>query len=163
MSNITGKSLVAGQWVAPDGRVFPSFNPYTGTPFNAFHECTEREVDDALRAAQRAWQHMRGLDGQTIGALLDAVADEIEALTRAHFRSLGMSLMETASAWWRGDEFINLLATMEGAEHVHRAVEQGRGAARRLVAGLGRRAGRGGRGGGGAAGGRRRRLGLSGK
>ncbi|MEJ2384237.1 MAG: aldehyde dehydrogenase (NADP(+)) [Xanthomonadales bacterium] len=90
MSNITGKSLVAGQWVAPDGRVFPSFNPYTGTPFNAFRECTEREVDDALRAAQRAWQHMRGLDGQTIGALLDAVADEIEAL--------GEDLLDTCDA-----------------------------------------------------------------
>ncbi len=54
--------------------------------------------------------------------------DEVEALTRAHFRSLGMSLMETASAWWRSDAFIAPLATMEGAEHVQRAVQQGRGA-----------------------------------
>jgi len=55
-------------------------------------------------------------------------ADEVEALTRAHFRSLGMSLLETASAWWRSDAFIARLATIDGAEHVHRAVEQGRGA-----------------------------------
>ena len=77
---ITGRSFVAGQWLEPAGDVFQSFNPRTGEAFNHFRECTEREVDDALLAAKRAWQRMRGLDGVAIGGLLDAVADEIEAL-----------------------------------------------------------------------------------
>ncbi|MEJ2603970.1 MAG: lipid A biosynthesis acyltransferase [Gammaproteobacteria bacterium] len=54
--------------------------------------------------------------------------DDVDALTRAHFRSLGMSLFETAIAWWRSDRFIMPLATIEGAEHVQRAVDAGRGA-----------------------------------
>ncbi len=58
----------------------------------------------------------------------DKPPDEVQALARAHFRSLGMSLFETAIAWWRSDAFILPLATIEGAEHVHRAVEAGQGA-----------------------------------
>ena len=90
MTRITGKSLIAGRWVAPEGRAFHSFNPYTGESFNAFHECTQREVDDALEAAAQAWQRMRALDGTAIGDLLDALAEEIEAL--------GDELLETCDA-----------------------------------------------------------------
>ena len=90
MSTSTGKSFVAGQWVAPAGRAFQSFNPCRGESFNRFHACTEREVDVALQAASEAWQQLRGRDGAAIGALLEAVADEIEAL--------GDDLLDTCDA-----------------------------------------------------------------
>lgn len=90
MSSITGKSFVAGQWVTPAGRVFQSFNPCSGESFNHFHECTEREVDTALQAASEAWQQLRDLDGAAVGALLEAVAEEIEAL--------GDELLDTCDA-----------------------------------------------------------------
>ena len=90
MSSITGKSFVAGHWVAPDGAGFQSFNPYSGEPFNHFCECTQAEVDAALQAAERAAPRLRARDGAAIGELLDAVASEIEAL--------GDELLDTCDA-----------------------------------------------------------------
>ncbi len=54
-------------------------------------------------------------------------AGEVDELTREHFASLGMSLMETAIAWWRSDDFILPRMRIEGSEHVQRAVAEGRG------------------------------------
>jgi NADP-dependent aldehyde dehydrogenase len=88
--NITGKSFVAGQWVQPAGGVFQSFNPRNGETFNRFTDCGPAEVDAALQAAAAAALAMRDLDGGAIGSLLDAVADEIEAL--------GDELLETCDA-----------------------------------------------------------------
>lgn len=90
MTIITGKSFIAGQWVSPAGKVFHSFNPYTGEASNSFKSCGAGEADAALAAARQAYAEMRNIDGHSIAGLLEAVADEIEAL--------GDQLLETCDA-----------------------------------------------------------------
>mgnify|MGYP001544571765 CR=1 FL=1 len=80
MTTITGQSFIAGQWVSPAGKVFHSFNPYTGETFNSFNSCGADEVDAALAAARQAYGEMRAMCGGSISDLLEAIADEIEAL-----------------------------------------------------------------------------------
>lgn len=77
---ISGKSFIAGRWVEGAGRAFHAFNPRSGESFNRFTACGPDEVDAAMRAAAGAALEMRALDGAAVGALLDAVADAIEAL-----------------------------------------------------------------------------------
>ena len=57
---------------------------------------------------------------------LDATARE--RLLSAHFRSLGISMFETAIAWWSSDARLRRLARVEGIEHLQRALEGGHGA-----------------------------------
>lgn len=90
MTSISGQSLVAGEWLMPAGAEFKSFNPYTGEYFNSFRSCGDEEIEQAMAAASEACQAMRGMDGKTIGAFLEVVADEIEAL--------GDDLLETCDA-----------------------------------------------------------------
>ena len=80
MSDITGKSFVAGEWVSPAGKSFQSFNPYTQESFNEFTSCGAEEISSATSAAAKAFQQMRNMDGKTLGKFLSTVADEIEAL-----------------------------------------------------------------------------------
>src|SRR5262245_9511547 len=51
-----------------------------------------------------------------------------ERLLSAHFRSLGISIFETAMAWWSSDARIRRLAPVEGLEHLERALQGGHGA-----------------------------------
>jgi KDO2-lipid IV(A) lauroyltransferase len=55
-------------------------------------------------------------------------ADERQRLLRAHFRSLGIGLFETAISWWSSDERIRKLVTLEGEEHLQAALALGKGA-----------------------------------
>jgi len=43
------------------------------------------------------------------------------------FESLGMSLIETATALWRGERFFENLGTLQGLENIEKAREQGKG------------------------------------
>jgi len=54
--------------------------------------------------------------------------DEREQLLNRHFRNLGMSLMETAMAWWYSDARIIKLTQVDGIEHLEQALTQGQGA-----------------------------------
>ena len=87
---ITGKSFIACQSVNPAGKAFNSFNPYTGESFNSFNSCGAEEIEAALAAARQAYADMGSMDGSAIAGLLEAVADEIEAL--------GDALLETCDA-----------------------------------------------------------------
>lgn len=49
-------------------------------------------------------------------------------MVRAHFRSLGLALFETALSWWGSDRRVKKLARIEGLEHLKRATAQGKGA-----------------------------------
>ncbi|NNL05188.1 MAG: aldehyde dehydrogenase (NADP(+)) [Xanthomonadales bacterium] len=80
MTTISGHSYIAGEWVTPGGAAFYSLDPRDEAPGQGFRSCEKMEVDRALTAAERAYTHMRTLDGRTIAAFLKAVADEIEAL-----------------------------------------------------------------------------------
>ena len=57
---------------------------------------------------------------------IDAVARE--RVLAEHFRSLGISLFETAIAWWGSDQRVRGLTELEGAEHLERALRHGHGA-----------------------------------
>ena len=48
-------------------------------------------------------------------------------MTRQHFESLGMGVIELGMAWWCSDRQINKLITVTGIEHMHSALEQGKG------------------------------------
>lgn len=52
---------------------------------------------------------------------------ERERVLRAHFRSVGMTLCETALAWWTPGDRMLALAQIEGLEHIDRARAAGRG------------------------------------
>ena len=52
---------------------------------------------------------------------------ERERLLNAHFRSVGMSLLETALAWWSPNARIIRLTRIEGLEHLELARAQGKG------------------------------------
>lgn len=52
---------------------------------------------------------------------------ERDALARAHFESLGASLMEMALGRWASDRKLEKLTTVTGTEHVNAAFEQGHG------------------------------------
>jgi KDO2-lipid IV(A) lauroyltransferase len=55
-------------------------------------------------------------------------AEEREALLDRHFESLGIGMLESAMTWWSRDERINALSRVEGLEHLHAVLAQGRGA-----------------------------------
>jgi len=80
MISITGQSFIAGQWLRPKGDSFQSFNPYESVSMYDFSSCGPKEVEQACRAAESAFQDYRRLDGDTVGAFLESVADAIEAL-----------------------------------------------------------------------------------
>jgi KDO2-lipid IV(A) lauroyltransferase len=60
--------------------------------------------------------------------LPEFAAEARERLLAAHFRSLGISLFETAIAWWSSDVRIRRLTELEGMEHLDRALKAGHGA-----------------------------------
>lgn len=80
MLEITGKSSIAGQWIAPEGPSFQSFNPYTKSRTYEFSSCGDDEIAQAARAAASAFQIYRNLGGKAVGRFIDTIADEIEAL-----------------------------------------------------------------------------------
>ncbi|HEY8538761.1 MAG TPA: hypothetical protein VIL28_07830, partial [Steroidobacteraceae bacterium] len=53
--------------------------------------------------------------------------EQREAILRAHFRSLGIGLFETAMSWWSSDERIRKLSTMSGTENLEAALAKGKG------------------------------------
>ncbi|MBT8056580.1 MAG: hypothetical protein KJO72_06525, partial [Gammaproteobacteria bacterium] len=63
MTTISGHSYIAGEWVTPGGAAFYSLDPRDEAPGQGFRSCEKMEVDRALTAAERAYTHMRTLDG----------------------------------------------------------------------------------------------------
>lgn len=79
--DLHGCQIIAGRAVAGGTVTFHGRNPATGeetTP--PVHEATSVEVDQALRAADAAFEDYRQLGGERIGAFLEAVAGEWMAL-----------------------------------------------------------------------------------
>jgi len=80
MIEINGQSCIAGNWITPPGETFQSFNPYSKESMYSFASCGSSEIEQAARVAESAFQEYRKLDGKSIGAFLNTIADEIEAL-----------------------------------------------------------------------------------
>ena len=53
---------------------------------------------------------------------------ERERLLQKHLESVGMALVETAISWWTPTERLRPLLQIEGLEHLHAALQKGRGA-----------------------------------
>lgn len=87
---ITGHHLIAGREAAPSGHTFTPVNPSTSAALEPpFGDATHAEADEALQAADSAFDALRLASPETRAALLDAIADEImalgdELLERAH-------------------------------------------------------------------------------
>ena len=73
---LTGKHLIAGQWVGGD-TTFKS-SPATGAPLT-FCVGTPAHVDAAVQAAEAAFPSYSALTREQRAAFLDRIADEIEA------------------------------------------------------------------------------------
>lgn len=73
---LTGRHLIAGEWVAGDATFASS--PATGTP-HRFSVGTPAHVDAACRAAEKAFWSYSALTRETRARFLERIADEIEA------------------------------------------------------------------------------------
>ena len=73
---LTGKHLIAGQWVAGDSTFLSS--PATGDAL-AFATGTPAHVDAAVQAAEAAFPSFSALTREARAAFLERIADEIEA------------------------------------------------------------------------------------
>ena len=86
-----GHHLIAGRRQAEAPPTLRATDPSTGSPLEPpFAEATAAEVDRALALAEAAFEADRGRPAEHRAALLDAIADEIEAL--------GEALVERATA-----------------------------------------------------------------
>lgn len=87
---LTGNHLIAGREAAPHGHTFNAVNPTTSEKLEpAYGDASHAEADEALQAAEAAFDALRLATPETRAALLDAIADEITAmgdalLERAH-------------------------------------------------------------------------------
>ncbi len=88
---LTGHHLIAGRETRSDHSPFQAANPATGEKLEpAFSEATAAMADEALRAADGAFDALRTADSETRAAFLESLAEEILAL--------GDALLERAHA-----------------------------------------------------------------
>jgi len=96
------KMLIDGEWVAAsDGAAFESFNPTTGKVWATIPEATAQDVDRAVRAADRAFNHgawpaMTATQrGHCLRRLADLLQEQSEALGTVETIDTGKLLKET--------------------------------------------------------------------
>lgn len=78
---LTGHHLIAGREVTADHSPFQALNPATNQKLDtSFGEGTAELADEALQAADSAFDALRTAPAETRAALLDHLADEIMAL-----------------------------------------------------------------------------------
>jgi NADP-dependent aldehyde dehydrogenase len=86
-----GHHIIAGSRESRGRRTFTAVDPASRRPLSSvFRDATPEEVDAALSAAAAAFEQYRRLDGARIGAFLEAIATELEAV--------GEELVATANA-----------------------------------------------------------------
>lgn len=57
----------------------------------------------------------------------DLTADERDALAYEHFKALGMTVIEMGLGRWATDKHLESITTLSGIEHVHQALQSGKG------------------------------------
>ena len=78
---LTGKHLIAGEWVSSSGDAFQSVNPVDGTLLpTVFHEAGSAEVNRAFASAVDAFNTVRGWKPERFAELLETISSEIMAL-----------------------------------------------------------------------------------
>jgi len=53
--------------------------------------------------------------------------EQIRALNRASFKSLGISVFEIAQAWWSNRDYLRSICLVDGKEHLDKALAKGKG------------------------------------
>jgi len=87
---LTGQHFIAGRRKASATDTFGAINPANGETLDAqFAEASKTEIDDALVAADEAYDALQTASSETIASLLEAIADGLESigdvlLDRAH-------------------------------------------------------------------------------
>ena len=77
---LVGRSLIAGQVAAEEGRTFYGYHPGDGRELQpAFFSATGKEVDQAVAAAVEASAALAATSGKERGLLLRSIADGIDA------------------------------------------------------------------------------------
>lgn len=77
---LTGRHLIAGEWVASEGEGVRAVEPASGEALEpAFCQAGEREVNAAFQAAVDAFEQTRDLAPSRRAELLEAIADQIVA------------------------------------------------------------------------------------
>jgi aldehyde dehydrogenase (NAD+) len=120
---------IGAEW-RTGGTTFDTLDPYTGEPWARVAEATERDVDDAVRAARAAFEgEWGGLPGRERGRLLRRLGEEIskaaDELAISETRDNGKLLREMSGqvaglpAWY--DYYAGLADKIEG-----RVVDTGR-------------------------------------
>jgi NADP-dependent aldehyde dehydrogenase len=76
-----GKNIIASSLLGAGPETFQAINPATGEKLKPrFHNATQKELDQALELADRAFQSRGSVEPAQTAALLERIADEIEAL-----------------------------------------------------------------------------------
>lgn len=87
---LTGQHFIAGRRTASATDTFQAINPTNGETLDVqFAEASETEIDEALVAADQAYDALQTASSETIASLLEAIADGLESagdvlLDRAH-------------------------------------------------------------------------------
>ncbi|HWP42290.1 MAG TPA: aldehyde dehydrogenase (NADP(+)), partial [Blastocatellia bacterium] len=81
MSELHGRSIIAGEPAGGGGKSFRAFNPTDGQEFGpVFYEATPAEIDRALVAAAQAFPEYRRRSAEEVASFLEGIALQIEAL-----------------------------------------------------------------------------------
>jgi NADP-dependent aldehyde dehydrogenase len=82
--NLTGATLINGQWTPGTGPALRAVDPATGQSLPGdFHESGTEQVEAACRAAAEAAPAYRALPREQRADFLEAIADEVDALGEA--------------------------------------------------------------------------------
>ena len=86
----------------------------------------------AGRVLGRLVMRVAGSRRQVAGRNLELCFPELDDaarndLVKRHFESIGMGIIEMGMAWWCSDAYMNSIASINGIEHLHAALEKGQG------------------------------------
>src|SRR5215510_6989574 len=98
-----GKLLIGGQWVEGSGKAFETTNPATGEVLTTVSEASEKDVDQAIAAARKAfdetagpWRKMSASErGKVLWRIADAIEKNIDELAELETLDNGKPIFES--------------------------------------------------------------------
>ena len=98
-----GKLLIGGQWVEGSGKAFETGNPATGDVLTTVSDASERDVEQAVAAARKAfddaagpWRKMSASErGKVLWRIADAIEKNIDELAELETLNNGKPIFES--------------------------------------------------------------------